>query len=274
MKSELTGMRFGKLFVVEPTSERKHGAVIWRCRCDCGKVILIETRKLKSGVMQSCGCCEQKRSMADLVGQRFGRLVVVEKTEKRSKNRYVIWRCQCDCGNIVETTRNKLLSGNTTSCGCAKTPPLKDWIGKRFGRLEVLTYVGKDRGCHMWRCRCDCGKVIETRQSNLQSGCTTSCGCKRSPPDILHFVDGTCVELIQSKNISKANTSGIRGVYFDKRRKKWIAQIMFKGKCYYLGGYNKIENAVKARQRGEEMFSDFLEEYRSGISAGIKQKDD
>lgn len=70
------------------------------------------------------------------------------------------------------------------------------------------------------------------------------------------------MEGIQSKTISKANTSGVRGVYFNKKRGKWVAQIMFKGKCYYLGGYDKLEDAAKARARGEEMFDDFLEWYK------------
>ncbi|MCF2662536.1 hypothetical protein I6E42_10525 [Pseudoflavonifractor phocaeensis] len=52
-----------------------------------------------------------------------------------------------------------------------------------------------------------------------------------------------------------------RGVYYNKKRNKWIAQIMFKRKCYYLGGFEKIEDAVKARARGEEMFDNFLDWY-------------
>ena len=127
--------------------------------------------------------------------------------------------------------------------------------------LEVIEYVRKENGCHLWRCRCDCGKIVEVRQSNLQDGVTTSCGCKLRERSGLHFVDGTFVEAIQSKTISQANTSGVRGVYFNKKQRKWVAQIMFKGKCYYLGSYSKIEDAAKARARGEEMFDDFLDWY-------------
>lgn len=269
MRSELTGRRFGKLTAIEPTDQRKRGAVLWRCHCDCGNEVLVESRRLKPGVIQSCGCDNGISVQKNLVGQRFGQLVVIEKTEKRSKNRYVIWKCRCDCGNFVEVTKDKLLSGNVSSCGCGRRPPLKDFAGKRFGSLEVITYAGKAKGFHLWKCRCDCGNIVEVRQSNLQDGCSTSCGCKHYPPETLHFVEGTCVELIQSKKLSKANTSGIRGVYYDRRRSKWIAQIMFKGKCYYLGGYDKLEDAAKARARGEEMFDDFLawyhQEYRTDV---------
>lgn len=53
----------------------------------------------------------------DLVGQRFGRLVVVEEAG-RSNHRKVLWKCRCDCGNETVACSNSLRSGNTTSCGC------------------------------------------------------------------------------------------------------------------------------------------------------------
>jgi len=263
VKNDLAGKRFGRLLVTEPTQERKHGAIVWRCRCDCGRDITVDSRRLKCGTLQSCGCDKTNVPAADLTGRRFGKLVVLEKTTGRSANRSVIWRCRCDCGNEVETTRGKLLSGNTSSCGCGRIPPIKDWVGKRFGHLMVIAYNGKDKGCHLWRCRCDCGNEVSVRQSNLQSGYSESCGCSHYPPDRLHFVDGTCIESIRSRKVSAANSSGVRGVYFNRKRQKWIAQIMFKGKCYYLGGFDKIEDAAKARERGEEMFDDFLDWYNA-----------
>ena len=43
---------------------------------------------------------------------------------------------------------------------------------------------------------------------------------------------------------------------------KWKAVIFFKGRRYYPGCYEKFEDAVKARKRGEEEYHDkFLEEF-------------
>ena len=53
----------------------------------------------------------------DLVGQRFGRLTVLERIGSNG-GKYVYWRCQCDCGNIVEVATRNLRSGGTVSCGC------------------------------------------------------------------------------------------------------------------------------------------------------------
>ena len=263
MKSDLAGQRFGRLTVLAPTEERRRGAVVWQCRCDCGRTVLMESLKLKPWLNLNCGSCAGDTVPADLTGLRFGKLTVLEKSERRTKSRNALWRCQCDCGAQIETTRAKLLSGSTSSCGCGRQPPLKDWVGRRFGKLVVVSYAGREKGCHLWRCRCDCGNEVTVRQSNLQDGCSTSCGCSHDPTAAMHFVEGTCIELIRSKHLSKANTSGVRGVYFNKRKGKWVAQIMFKGKNHYLGAFDTLENAARARSRGEELFEDFLTWYDS-----------
>lgn len=65
---------------------------------------------------------------------------------------------------------------------------------------------------------------------------------------------------IQYKKIFKNNTSGVRGVVRNKNSQKWVAQIVFKGKNYYLGTYEKIEDAANARKEAEEnFFENFLE---------------
>ena len=38
-----------------------------------------------------------------LIGQRFGHLTVIEDTGKRL-HRSIIWKCKCDCGNVVSKT--------------------------------------------------------------------------------------------------------------------------------------------------------------------------
>jgi hypothetical protein len=56
--------------------------------------------------------------MIDLKNKRFGRLLVVEETEQRSKKGFVIWECLCECGNIALVSSKYLCNGDTTSCGC------------------------------------------------------------------------------------------------------------------------------------------------------------
>lgn len=58
-----------------------------------------------------------KNQIKDLTGQRFGRLRVIEQTAER-KNRRVVWKCVCDCGNECYIVSRSLISGATKSCGC------------------------------------------------------------------------------------------------------------------------------------------------------------
>lgn len=85
--------------------------------------------------------------LIDLNGQRFGRLVVIARTEEGGKR--VRWRCRCDCGTVLDVQATHLRSKHTTSCGCVasektatrnvasakhgmwKTPEFQAWLSMR-----------------------------------------------------------------------------------------------------------------------------------------------
>ncbi len=56
--------------------------------------------------------------LIDLTGQRFGRLVVIERAG--NKRREALWKCRCDCGTFKEVTSYNLRKGMTQSCGCLR----------------------------------------------------------------------------------------------------------------------------------------------------------
>ena len=125
----------------------------------------------------------------DLIGKRFGYLTVIEKTKKR-KNACIVWKCRCDCGNIVEVRGTSLKNGNTKSCGCKKNIGLINYnnskntiqIGNRYGKLIVIKYIGlfehsKGHRRKKYLCQCDCGNIVETWGYLLVSGSKSSCGC-------------------------------------------------------------------------------------------------
>src|SRR4051812_41787692 len=57
----------------------------------------------------------------------------------------------------------------------------RDLTGERYGRLEVVQYLGRRKGGgSLWLCRCDCGNEIHARPGDLNNGNTRSCGCLRS----------------------------------------------------------------------------------------------
>lgn len=50
---------------------------------------------------------------------------------------------------------------------------MTDLVGRAFGELTVLEYVGN----YKWMCKCSCGNTKQIRGSDLTSGRTKSCGC-------------------------------------------------------------------------------------------------
>nr|DAH52282.1 MAG TPA: PROTEIN/DNA Complex catalytic motif, Helix-turn-helix DNA [Bacteriophage sp.] len=56
-KTDLTGVRSGRLVAIEPTAQRsKDGGIIWRCRCDCGKEHYTKASNISGHRILSCGC--------------------------------------------------------------------------------------------------------------------------------------------------------------------------------------------------------------------------
>ncbi len=113
---DLTGLKFGNLTVTKYKGTNHRRQALWETLCTCGNTSISLANKLKSGRTQSCGCLAANRS-PDMIGQRFGRLVVREYIgigPSRAK-RYL---CDCDCGSTAETSGAKLRYGHTKSCGC------------------------------------------------------------------------------------------------------------------------------------------------------------
>ena len=267
------GYRVGLLTVMEPTDQRKNGYTVWKCQCDCGGEIELDTRYLQRGTVTDCGCKTiVKPGQKDVSGQRFGKLTALYPLPEHGYGKS-IWHCRCDCGNEIDAPLHQLTAGYRKSCGCIRytTPTgetiLKDFIGKRFGKLTVTEYAGKRAGMHRWQCICDCGNETIVGQTLLQNGKTKSCGCLQQTQILknMKFVDGTSVTAIEarmSRPPISTNSSGYNGVYHSGRG-KWRAQIGFKGKMYYLGSFDSIQDAIDARKEGEKMYENFLEWYYS-----------
>lgn len=54
----------------------------------------------------------------DLVGRRYGRLVVISRAP--NKGRRTAWNCRCDCGSVAVVGSGELHAGDVGSCGCLR----------------------------------------------------------------------------------------------------------------------------------------------------------
>ena len=141
-----------------------------------------------------------------------------------------------------------------------------DLTGQRFGKLTALERAENIGQRTAWRCRCDCGGELVAKTVYLRAGKVTSCGCVRKERGEdalgLHYVNGTCVEMLRANTKRSNNTSGVTGVVWRWKKRRWEASIMFMGIRHNLGMYERFDDAVKARREAEERyFGTFLATY-------------
>ena len=202
---EKIGTKYGKLTILKQVKIEYSSDVYWECQCECGNITVVRGTDLRSGKVKSCGCLRGHSGINAFInetGNRYGRLVVIERAENKGKD--TCWKCKCDCGNETIVRGTNLRDGSILSCGCyhldkCKEPkgpriynnyltnepdeiPLgeaENLRGQRFGKLMPLyrVKVESDQTCAFWKCQCDCGNITTVRASALKSGKTTSCGC-------------------------------------------------------------------------------------------------
>lgn len=73
---DLTGVRFGRLMVIEKAVLEKPGQAKWVCKCDCGKIISVRSQDLRNTRTQSCGCLRNE---------------LISKHKLSRTNEYHIW---------------------------------------------------------------------------------------------------------------------------------------------------------------------------------------
>lgn len=142
----------------------------------------------------------------NLIGQHFNKLTVLEYSGDSK------WKCQCDCGNIVQVRTASLTTGKTKSCGCLRGQNLKnntrnykpkeDLTNKKFGKLTPLYYIKGGK----WHCLCDCGNECDVDTRNLNSNHSLSCGCLCSEVNKRKVVDMTNFENDSIKVLERAGS--------------------------------------------------------------------
>lgn len=180
-----------------------------------------------------------------------------------------------ECGKEFENAnKNRAYCSNTCKNIALKrrlSARQKDLKNKQFGRLTAL-YSRNINKRYEWLCECECGKKVWVKTANLINGHTKSCGCLNrevaSKNNSKYFkeyrqknyVEDTSISRIKSK-ININNTSGVRGIYYDKSNKKWIGKLTCRGKTYSKT-FDKKNDAINYRKYLEEKyFKSILKKY-------------
>lgn len=149
-----------------------------------------------------------------------------------------------------------------------RTVSTESLVGKRFGRLLVVSQGEMYRGGTSWNCQCDCGNSkTNVPRGRLTSKQISSCGClyKEMPHLKKYLVEDTRLTALQGK-ATKASKTGVCGVVLNTQGKKYCAQIRVKGNYHYLGSFENFADAVAARKAAEEKyFAPILEKYKDRL---------
>lgn len=112
------GEKYGKLVIKK--AKRINKRIMCDCKCECGNSVSVSYSNLISGHSTSCGCLSRNSQYDNIIGRRFGKLIVINELNKHDKNGHKHYLCKCDCGNTIEVTGNNLIWEQTKSCGCLR----------------------------------------------------------------------------------------------------------------------------------------------------------
>lgn len=86
----------------------------------------------------------------DITCQKFGKLTALYRLHNYYDKKHTRWLCICDCGNLVETQMDHLISGHTKSCGCLNSETSKKVHTKHGKRNTSLynVYYGMKSRCY------------------------------------------------------------------------------------------------------------------------------
>lgn len=200
------------------------------------------------------------------IGDKFNKLTVIELVGK-TPNYNKLFKCLCDCGNIKIVPQNRLVTGNTKSCGCLKkerltkhglsrtklydihqhmlarcyNPNSKNY--EKYGRYGIAV-------CDEWKNE---NGFVNFYEWSMANGYSEGLTIDRIDtygnyePSNCRWTDYET----QNTNLKmlKNNKSGYRGCHYLKKYNKWLANISINNKTVYIGMYESLKECVEARNK-------------------------
>jgi hypothetical protein len=204
-----------------------------------------------------------------MIGKRFGKLVVVQKSNKLTKDGRKYWECVCDCGETVFALTHHF--HESKKCNKCETEHKK---------IDNCTHgLSSKRLYHVWlNFRDRCENSLNKQYSGYGGRGITVCDeWRNDPTDFIKWAEGNgykeglqidridndgnyspenCRFVTQHENLKNKgkytnNTSGYKGVYALKYKSSiyFLAKQVVNGKQVYLGSYKTAMEAAKIRDK-------------------------
>lgn len=219
----------------------------------------------------------------NLIGQRFGRLLVIDRTEN-NKNGKSCFVCQCECGNVVTKDVGHLRPNGTRSCGCLSKESARELLMIRENSYRIVNdcvYI-KLTNCEQetiidledyvlitpWLCSLQKDHVYCSKNginkaithilldiANIDENLVVD-HIDRNPLNNRKSNLRICTraENNRNTNLKSSNKSGVIGVQWFARTNKWKACIGFNKKHIHLGYFINKDDAIMARLKAEKQY--------------------
>ena len=194
-----------------------------------------------------------------LIGEVYKKFPTIKSNQLAT---YGLYECQY-CKNTFEAIFNNVKRGNTKSCGCFTTKlntthgiSQNKFYQTWYGMLQRCTNsIREDYKYYGARGVVVCGEWLDVRNfvawaektyPNIEDATLDRIDNNKGySPENCRWVDKTTQVL--NRRIMKNNKSGYVGVIWNKRGRKWIANIGVNNKLINIGSFPTIEEAVQAR---------------------------
>lgn len=214
----------------------------------------------------------------DMTGQKYNRLTAIELD--RVENGHTFWKFRCDCGKTVIIDGWSVRSGKTKSCGCFNYDRIKRQ--RKFNECKIADGCVKVKLNDENYMLCDIEDWERFKGHYWYMNDTGYAVCETMKTGTLRFhklVTGTTADVIIdhinrnkldnrkcnlriatasvnsiNKGLQSNNTTGHAGVHLNKKSGTWNARVKVNGKVIWLGAYPTKEEAIAARQAGEEKY--------------------
>ena len=260
---ETTGTIYGDFKILnkdkEKSLEKKRAYYYVQC-IHCNNYFSKTGSDLRLGKNQ-CPICKKNNKQKEEIGNQYGKLTVIAFDHIADDRRYV-WKCRCDCGNIITARITALHNGSVFQCQeCAKQERASqaiDETGNIYGKLTVLqrdfSKPNSQKNAY-WLCQCECGNKVIVKGTKLRNG-QQSCGCIKSKGEL------KINQLLTNNNISYKtqiqfedckyinNLSFDFGIYDDNNILLYL--IEYDGEQHYKcsqQGWNTLENLEQTKIR-------------------------
>ena len=233
LEEHYEGIRFGRLTAIEQVEDyidkNNHHQQQWKCKCDCGKEIIVKSKSLRSGNTTSCGCSRLDWAKRNPI--MINRKYNIYEFENNygicyTEDKKFKWLFDKEDYEIIKpyywtTSESKTGYAEAKDSSIRRSIQMSRLVmGLKYGDKREVDHINHD--------------IHDNRKQNLRI-------CNRS--------ENNANKLHNSKS-----KIGVTGVTWDKKSKKWYAHICKNNKQYHLGLFEDFDEAVKSRKEAEEKY--------------------